>query len=87
MYNAREYNHTNITTNVTTAIFTGKGILQAITINTAAAGTIIIKDGTVVVGTIKASAAEGTYWYNTTIAANLSVVTAASTDITVTWTQ
>lgn len=86
-YNNREYRPTNITTGTTTSVFSGKGVLQAVTVNTTAAGTIIIKDGTTVVATLKSSIAEGTYWFNTTIAGGLNIVTGSTSDITVTWVQ
>lgn len=92
MYNNREYNGTHITTNTDTVVFTGKGILQAVTVNTAAAGAVTIADGvSASTGTTKAilksSVAEGTYWYNMTMASGLVITTAASTDLTVTWTK
>lgn len=91
MYNNREYVPTNIATNTTTQVATGKGILQAITVNTAAAGSIKIIDNTTGstanIGTLKASVAEGTYWYNVTFAVGLRIITAGATDITVSWAQ
>lgn len=89
MYNNREYKPTHISTNTTTTVFTGKGILQAITVNTTAAGAITISDGSVgtVYAVLKSSVAEGTYWYNLTCASGLTITTAASSDITVTWAQ
>lgn len=86
-YNNKEYIPKYITTSATTTVFTGKGILQAVTINTTANDTIIIKDGTTVIATLKANIAEGTYWYNTTIANSLIIVTATTPDITVTYTK
>jgi len=89
--NNREYQYTNITSGATTQVFTGRGLLQAITINTTAAGTIKIIDNTsgttANVGTIVASAGIGTYWFNCSISSGLRIVTAAASDITVTWAQ
>lgn len=81
----KEYVPTNITTGTTTAVFAGKGLLHTIVVNTTAAGSIIIKDGTTVLGTLKASVAEGTYIYDCSIAGGLNIVTAAASDVTVTW--
>lgn len=91
MYNNREYLYTNITSGTTTQVFTGRGLLQAITINTTANGSIKVIDSTssntANVATIKASAAEGTYLYNVAISSGLRIITAAASDITVSWTQ
>lgn len=89
--NNREYQYTNIAAGATTQVFTGRGLLQAITVNTTAAGTIKLIDNTAGstanVGTIVASASPGTYWYNCSIANGLRIITAAASDITVTWAQ
>lgn len=90
--NNREYQYTNITAGTNgSQIFTGRGILQAITVNTTANGVIKIVDGltgsTANVGTLKASVAEGTYWYNASISQGLRIATAAASDITVTYAQ
>lgn len=91
MYNTREYQKTYISTGTTTQVATGKGVLQAITVNTTAAGTISIIDGTsgstVNIGLLKASVVEGTYWYNCVFANGLRIITGAASDITVTWAQ
>lgn len=81
------YPSTNITTNTTTTVFTGSGTLIRIVVNTTAAGTIIIKDGTVVKGTLKASITEGSYTYGISVGTSLVIVTAGSPDITVVWSQ
>lgn len=86
----REYQATNINSGTSTQVFSGKGILQAVTINTTAAGTITIIDGvgsaaSPVVAVLKSSVVEGTYLYNCAISTGLKVVTAAASDITVTW--
>lgn len=93
MYNTREYNATPISSATTTTVVTGKGILQAITVGTTAAGAITVyglSNGTNNSGTpnvLKASIAEGTYWYNATFATSLIIVTAGASGVTVTWTQ
>lgn len=85
MYNNREYESTNITSATTTVVFTGKGVLQAITLGTTAAGAITIVDGSQTRGTLKASIVEGTYWYNMRMSSGLSIITAGASDLVVTW--
>lgn len=70
-------------------IFTGKGTLQAVTINTTAAGYVWIMDGDVniVRAKLKPSVVEGTYWYNIVMSTGLTVALSNSSDVTVTWTQ
>ncbi len=86
-----EYQYTNITGTLTTQVATGKGKLHAVTINTAAAGSVKLIDGTAGttanIGTIKSSAAEGNYIYDTYFATGLRIVTAANTDLTISWKQ
>ncbi len=86
-YNNREYQKTNITTNTTTAVFTGRGTLHTIVINTTAAGSITLQDGSTAFAVLKASIGEGTYTYDVSIANGLNVVTAGASDVTVTWTK
>ncbi len=87
----QEFTYTNISTNTTTTIFTGKGFLHSIVVNTTAAGSIKIIDNTTGttanVGTLKASVAEGTYLYDVAISAGLIIITAGASDITVAWSQ
>lgn len=87
----REYRPAYISTATTTQVATGKGVLQAITVNTTAAGAISIIDGTsgstVNIGSLKASIVEGTYMYNCTFATGLRIITAGASDITVTYMQ
>ena len=91
MYNTREYQKTYIATATTTQVATGRGVLQAITVNTTSNGAISIIDdtsgSTVNIGSLKASVAEGTYWYNCSFAKGLRIITAGASDITVTWAQ
>lgn len=89
--NNKEYQYTNTTGIATTQVFTGRGTLQGITINTTAAGSIKIIDNisgtTANVGTIVLSAPIGTYWYNCSISKGLRIVTAGASDITISWAQ
>lgn len=91
MFNNKEYQNTYIATNTTTQVATGRGTLQAITVNTTSAGSIKIIDNTAGstanIGTLKASVAEKTYWYNCVFANGLRIITAGASDITVTWAQ
>jgi hypothetical protein len=91
MYNNREYQKTYLATGATTQIFTGRGVLQAITINTTAAATITIIDGTsgstANVAILKASIVEGTYWFNCVISSGLRIILGGASDVTVTWSQ
>lgn len=81
------YKYAYITTNTTTQVFTGLGKLIRIVVNTTAAGTIGIIDGTagttVNVGQLKASIGEGSYAFEVVLAKGLRIVTGASSDITV----
>jgi len=81
------YTHRNITTGTTTVVKSGAGVLKGITVNTTAAGTVIIYDNTSAagtkIGTLKTSVAEGTYEYNVAFATGLTIVTGAASDITV----
>lgn len=83
------YNYRNITTATTTTVKSTSGFLHAITVNTTAAGTIIIYDNTSaaapIIGTLKASVGENTYTYNVAFSTGLTIVTAAASDITVSY--
>ena len=82
-------NYAYINTATTTQVKTGGGFLHAITVNTTAAGTIGLIDNTagttVNIGSLAASAAVGTYTYNLAFQAGLRIVTAAASDITVSY--
>lgn len=87
-YNA--YNHKNIATNTTTVVKSGPGVLHSLTINTTAAGAITIYDNTSAAGTkvatIAASPAIGsTFTFDVAFAVGLTIVTAAASDITVSY--
>lgn len=81
------YKYTYISTATTTQVLTGQGVLVRIIINTTAAGTIGIIDGTagttVNVGQIAASAAVGHYEYGIQVVNGIRIVTGAASDITV----
>lgn len=85
----QQWTYTNIATNTTTAVKSGQGMLHTIVINTTAAGAITIYDNTAAsgtkIGTLKASVAEGTYIYDVAFTTGLTIVTAAASDITVSW--
>lgn len=80
-------NYGYIASATTTQVYTGGCILESITVNTTAAGTIGIIDGTsgttVNVGQLKASVAEGTYYFNVQMKSGIRIVTGAASDITV----
>lgn len=80
---------TNITSATTTVVKSGAGFLHAITVNTTAAGAITIYNNTSATGTkiatIKASVAEQTFTYNVSCSTGLTIVTAAASDITVSY--
>lgn len=92
MYNTLEFQSTNITGALTTNVFLGKGRLGSVIVNAVnAGGTITISDQaspavTKATITLYPSAAV-TYMYNMSIGGGLRIVTSASPDITVTWTQ
>lgn len=83
------YAYKNISTATTTVIQTQPGFLHAITINTTAAGAITVYDNTAGAGTkiatLKASVVEGTYLYDIVFRTGLTIVTAAASDITVSY--
>jgi len=87
---AQLWNARHIATATTTVIVaSGEGALHSIVINSPAAGTITVYDHGSAAGTVLAiiasSAVGGTYLYDCTYSTGLTIVTAAATDITVTW--
>lgn len=76
-----------ITTGATTQVISQACTLVAIIVNTTAAGSIKVIDGTsgstANVATLKSSVAEGTYLYNISLGSGLRIITAAASDITV----
>lgn len=89
MYANLDNEKTYISTATTTQVVSSPAILVGIVVNTTAAGTIGIIDGTsgttVNVGQLKASVAEGTYTYNCIMKSGIRIVTGAASDITVLW--
>lgn len=83
MYNNREYQKTYISTQTTTAVFTGRGVLGGININTAA-GTITVQDGGVTFAIIAATMT-GTQLSDVVISNGLTIITGGAADITVKW--
>ena len=81
----KAYLSKNITSNTTTTVCGTGGVLHYIVINKTASGTIIFNDGTggTTLGTLKASVVEQTYKYHIAFSNNLSIITAASPDITI----
>lgn len=85
MYNNREYQKTYVTTAASTSVFSGRGVLGGICINTTAAGSITIYDGASPFAVLKASIAENKYLENIVVSNSLIVSTNAASDITVLW--
>jgi len=79
----------NIATNTTTVVKSGSGHLHSIVVNTTAAGAITVYNNTAGSGTkiatMKASIVEGTYLFDLEFTTGLTIVTAAASDITVTF--
>lgn len=83
------FSYSNITSATTTTVKSGAGFVHAITVNTTAAGTITIYDNTAGSGTkiatLKASVAEQTFFLNASFGTGLTIVTAAASDVTVSY--
>jgi hypothetical protein len=82
------FQYSNISTATTTLVKSGVGVLNTITINTTAAGTITIYDSLTATGTkiatIAASPTIGsTFNFDVAFTTGLCIVTAAASDITV----
>lgn len=82
-------NGTYISTQTTTVVKSGAGILRGIALTETAAGTITVYDNTSATGTIvavlKASIAEGYFPLNIRMSTGITVVTAAASKATVIW--
>lgn len=74
-----------ITTATTTAVKAAGGVLKRLIIGTTAAGTITVNDSVGAKLVLKASMPEGVYEVNLLCAGKIEVVTAAASDITVTF--
>jgi hypothetical protein len=79
----------NIISATTTVVMSNPGFLHSITVNTTAAGAITVYDNTAGSGTkiatLKASIVEQTFVLDVTCAVGLTIVTAAASDITVSY--
>jgi hypothetical protein len=85
-----QYLPTNITTNTTTTVKTGSGLLHAVVINTKGATSNIAKiyDGSAsgtLLATIDTTGGAATLWYDVQFSQSLTVVTSAGTcaDLTI----
>ena len=87
MFNNQEYQKTYIATSATSVIFSGRGTLQGVSVNTTAASIITLYDGASPFAVLQASILPGGYQQNVVIGNGLTVVTAGSPNITVMWTQ
>ncbi len=83
------FSYSNITSATTTTVKSGAGFLHAITVNTTAAGAITVYDNTAgsgtKVATLKSSVGEQTFIFDVTFGTGLTIVTAAASDITVSY--
>jgi hypothetical protein len=84
------FNYKNITTNATTTVKSGQGMLHMITINKTANGTITVYDNTTagapIIATIDVSPVIGsTFVYDVAFTTGLTIVNAATGDITVSY--
>ncbi len=83
------YINTGCSGSVSTQVDEGNGSLIAITVGTTAAGVTDITDGssgasaTANLGSLKASIAEGTYWFLSGYAQGLKITTGSANKITV----
>jgi hypothetical protein len=98
--NKQEFQYTNISAANTTGaqIFTGRGLLRAVVVNTTAAGPINVTDGLLVttgagsgttgnVGIMQASILPGTQRYDVSISKGLTIANTAASNITIVWAQ
>ena len=92
-YTLGDNQYTYISSNTSTQVFTGSGVIVGILVGTTAAGAIQVIDGvsgsTTNVGELKSSIAEGYYPFGNGIQLKLGclIITAASPKITVVWQQ
>lgn len=87
-YNNREYVPTHISAASSSQIFTGRGTIHNIVVNSTTATIFGIYDGvgssTIVIGKLKASVTENTYQYDAVIANGLYIECGAG-DYTILW--
>ncbi len=91
-YNNREYIPTHIGTGTTTSlVFSGKGILHSIVVNSSTAVIVgafdALTNASGTVALLKASVAEGPYEYDAVCANGLFITTGVGGDYTVLWTR
>lgn len=81
--------YAHVASATTTLVKTGPGTLRSITVNTTAAGAITVYDAVTavapVIAILKSSIAEGTYTFDVNFTTGLTIVTAAASDITVSY--
>lgn len=84
-----QYSYNHISSGTTTTVKASAGFLHSITVNTTAAGTITIYDNTTnsgtVIGILKASVVERTFVYDISMTTGITIVTAAASDLTVSY--
>jgi len=74
-----------ISTATTTTITASEGTLHSITVGETAAGTITVSDMTGTIAVLKTSIGEGTYTFDVAFDGYLSIVTGATSKITVSY--
>lgn len=83
------WNYKHISSAATTTVKSGEGTLHSLVVNTTAAGATTIYDNTAGSGTViavlKSSVAEGFFLYDVKFTVGLTVVTAAASDLTVSY--
>jgi len=67
----------------TQAVLDGGGVLRSVVVNTTAAGTVTLADAKGTIAVLKASIAEGTYYFDIDVVGVLTVTQTAASDITV----
>jgi len=77
------YNH--IATATTTTITASQGILHSIVVNTSDNGAITVSDANGTIAILKKEVVEGTFLYDVSFNGYLEIITANTTDITVTY--
>lgn len=80
----------NLTGTTNAILGTGIGTLHSIVVNSTSTSPIVLRDGTnsgttAVIGTLKASVAEGTYLYDCVFGTGLRVELLSNSDVTVTF--
>lgn len=92
--NRQEFEYTHLSGSASdNQVFTGRGILRSVVVNTTANAAINISDALLTVssgtsgnvGILKANVAEGTYRYDVSISQGLTIARAGASDITVCW--